>query len=562
MNRKMSCWWILLLAVVVLSRPAAADNPRVSLKVENATCAEAAAALGKAAGIPVEIYRPPQREGAPAPKPIPALKEKASFDWSNVRFAQALRQLCGRYELVARGYRGVYQLYPGGAGLPASMPEKPVGLVTRNGLRLFARGIQIYENQSRSVNFAGGPANDWGSASMSFSLSAIFDDGDAATIAGLENVVAADDLGNFMPARPQFQEYYSDFGGPSSYPDEWSGGANFDVPPPNARKLAWLEGDLMVYRTIRPVRAEVPLPLREKVVRQEVGELTFVLSRYRSGTEEMGEEDDTVVLPDQNIGPMPEPSGPRLRMQSMVPRGSRTRGRTPGSGTLPYAVGESGKIYWPEPGENTGRGNGQVVIWDYTLLFRNVPEPLVKLVWDLVEKDNPVRLCSFRMTDIPLPPAPRPAARPAGTRPVQPARPPAPGGDRPYFEREGGVLVSQVRLGERPAGEGTLSLGLAAKVDGEWSSIRWTDVEVSKEGMARLEALKPGTYRLLRRYRPKEAAPGSPAGRWQNGEVQVELTAGKETTAPPLQWLPDPAPKEPEAKKPAPPARAAPKARR
>src|SRR5437870_4442617 len=99
MNRKAVCWWFLLPALATLALPAAAANPRISLKVENATCAEAAAALGKAAGIPVELYRPPQQEGAPAPKPNPVLDEKASFDWTNIRFAQALRQLCERYHL-------------------------------------------------------------------------------------------------------------------------------------------------------------------------------------------------------------------------------------------------------------------------------------------------------------------------------------------------------------------------------------------------------------------------------------------------------------------------------
>src|SRR5205807_5394971 len=75
--------------VTLLAAPCRAENPTISLKVENATCAQAAAQLSKAAGIPVQLYN-----GNVAPNDRvpanPALDAKASFDWSHVSFAQAL----------------------------------------------------------------------------------------------------------------------------------------------------------------------------------------------------------------------------------------------------------------------------------------------------------------------------------------------------------------------------------------------------------------------------------------------------------------------------------------
>ncbi|HEU4752364.1 MAG TPA: hypothetical protein VFU47_04575, partial [Armatimonadota bacterium] len=68
---------------------------------------------------------------------------------------------------------------------------------------------------------------------------------------------------------------------------------------------------------------------------------------------------------------------------------------------------------------------------------------------------------------------------------------------------------------------------------------------VDGSGAARLEDLKPGVYRVLRLYQPKDAVPLGAGGAWRNDDITVEVTAGKELTLPPLAWsiAPGPVPK-------------------
>jgi hypothetical protein len=202
----------------------------------------------------------------------------------------------------------------------------------------------------------------------------------------------------------------------------------------------------------------------------------------------------------------------------------------------PFALGASGKSY---PG-STFRGgssssDGQWMVYDTTWCFPGLEEQPTKLVWELLEKTRPEKLFSFRMVDIPLPQAgpfiPRrnPGPRPPATGPQGPKH--------PHYEEGGGVLVSSIEVAGKPAPAGSLQLGLAAQSGPDWGPVRWTDVEVTAAGVARLEDVKPGRYRLLRVYRPKDRAAAPPGeGRWLNGEVVVEVVAGKETALAALQW--------------------------
>src|SRR5947207_3430541 len=104
-----------MLLLAAIHAPGMAANPKVSLKVENATAAEAVAALSRAAGIPLEFSLPRTLPGAPVPPFVAAVNERTSFDWSGVSFARALRQLCGKYGLALNRRTGGYSLYPSGA---------------------------------------------------------------------------------------------------------------------------------------------------------------------------------------------------------------------------------------------------------------------------------------------------------------------------------------------------------------------------------------------------------------------------------------------------------------
>jgi hypothetical protein len=108
----------------------------------------------------------------------------------------------------------------------------------------------------------------------------------------------------------------------------------------------------------------------------------------------------------------------------------------------------------------------------------------------------------------------------------------------PAFAAEGGArLALPVRIQDRPASGGLLSIGLASLADGSAGPVRWTDAEVV-DGAARIEDLKPGAYRLLRVYRVREDPTVKGPGRWEGEELRVTVSAGKETTAAPLRWVP------------------------
>lgn len=513
---------VALLAAALAPFPARAENPRLSLKLENVGAAEAAAQLGKAAGVPVEL------SGGGSP-------DRASFEWSDVTLGRALRQLCEKYGLRPARRMNGYLLYPSPPPGPA---PKRVGLVEKNGMRLYARALTLADR--RTVNFLGEEANS-DDSQLTLQLFCELGDGDNDSIAGIENVTARDDQGNVL-VPDAGRSYYGGYGA-GQFPDEWSGSLSLSLPHPKAKRLAVVEGDLMAYRSVKPLRVDVPLPLTEKSVRRQAGDWLIVVSQYQAVQKEP--EEDDADLP--NFGQQPQRLGPAMRVRLYYPNRSRVAWRG-GWGWHPYLVGASGRTYLPVQSGGTGMGDGQLTLSDTQLVFPALGEPPAKLVWDLVERVDPVKLLSFRMTDIPLPTAPAfvpraapPAAVPEGS---------APGEDRPFYEKGGGTLVTRVRIGERAAGEGTLQVGLAARSGRDWGPVRWTEVPVGPDGSARLEDVKPGTYRVLRTYRPKMPAPPTHVGRWAEGESVVTLAPGKETAVAPLRWVAGP-----EAKKGSGPAR-------
>src|SRR3954451_6280871 len=117
--------WVWLPALVLAAAggsPGRSENPRISLKLENVTPAEAAAQLGRAAGLRVDF---PGTFGAALPEPA----ERASYDWTNTSFARALRQLCEKYNLRPSRLPGGYALYPA-FNAPAA-PLKRSGIVEK-----------------------------------------------------------------------------------------------------------------------------------------------------------------------------------------------------------------------------------------------------------------------------------------------------------------------------------------------------------------------------------------------------------------------------------------------
>jgi len=520
------------LASWVVAGPAHAENPKISLNLEEVTAVEAAAALSNAARVPLDFpgYQPSIRQS----RQYEQLKERASWRWQDVTLARALRELAERYSLsVTRSGQG-YHLFPAQAPRAAAAAN-PVGLIVKEGIRIHPESVSISSQRQLSLQ-PGGQVS--GNSSLQLRMRAEWPEGDAEAFAGFDNVTAKDDLGNLLLGNPVIGLPRGGAPGfPFGLPDEWSGSIILTDPHPRARKLLWVEADLFAHKNKRTSRAEFELPLKEGTARQTDGDVTFELLR-------VDPPDGTAVA--------------RVGVSRVVARvSSPARGqRFFGSGTVrPTLIGVSGRSYGPGGSDSSGTQRDGQFVTDIEWRIRGVDEPLAKLVLQVVDWGEPERLMTVRLTDIPLPPEGvivprrRTAAppRPGSARPIP---------ERPFFESGGGVLVAGAEILGKPAGEGVVSVGLAEKSGAGFGPIRWQDVDAGANGIARLADVKPGAYRVLRVYHPKSAAQAPGEGRWENGEIEVTVTAGQETMLPPLRWVGEAAAiaVKPPARKPAPKA--------
>ncbi|MGV3722714.1 MAG: hypothetical protein ACO1SX_17565 [Actinomycetota bacterium] len=517
LSRYRSSWLFVGLALAAAA-PAQAANPKITLKLENVKVDDAVKQLAAASGVAVSLYDGNRPQGARA-------EMTASFDWRGITFAKALRQLSAQFMLQPNRNAGGYLLYPSFQP-PAVAPAKRVGLVEKGGVRLYARSVGM--NDYRRIDFVGG--NNSGGGNLTVDLVGELGDGDSETVAGVINVRARDDQGTLLAHPPTQQPYYGGYSG-GMYPDEWMGSINVPAAHPKARKLQWLEGDLMVFKSVKPFKVEVSLPFKEPYVRKEAGDLTIVVSRFR--TEKDATDDDAVEgLPEQPIGARGD--GARVRVRVYSPQNGGKVGSRQGGGSWnvqPVLLGASGKTYSANRTNSTGWGNGQMSVNDSTYHFPNGDDAPVKLVWDLVERSQPAKLVSFRMVDIPLPDATAPPV----VRPVAPGVPAGPAQDHPFYEKGGATLVSKVQVGAKAPIQGTVQLGLAAKVGVGWGPIRWIDLDL-EVGVAKLEGLKPGSYRLHRKFKPADGDAAPAGGVWSNAEVVIMAVAGKELVPPALTW--------------------------
>lgn len=517
----------LFVLAAVVSRPAAAANPKLKLKLQDVSVAEAVKQLSEASGVSVTLHDPPGQQGGGNA----ARDQKLSFDWNGVTFANALRQVCEKYLMQPnRGPVG-YVLYPSFQA-PAGAPAKRVGLVEKNGTKIWLRAVSL--NDYRRADFLNG--NNNGSGNLNMEVMAELGDGDAATIAGISNVSGRDDQGTIL----SFDNPQSLNGSYNSamFPDEWMGNVNLPSPHSKAKKLQWIEGDVMGYRGLKSFRVEVPVPITTKYVRKDAGDMTIVVSRFRSAGTAVpaGDDDDVEGLPKQPF--TVQQGGASVRVRVYTPQQGSRVGSVQGSGSWtvqPYLIGTSGKIYQSNRVQSTGWGDQQFSVSDSVFVFPGLQDEPAKLVWDLVERPEPIKLFTFRMTDIPLPEPNTPLPRQPNTRPGAPVV------THPFFERGGGTLVSKVQIAGGNA-LGTLQVGLAARAAAGWGPTRWFEVAVEENGEIRLEDIKPGSYRLQRVFRPREGEAGPKGGVWANEDLTVSFTAAKTATVAPLRWSLKPLP--------------------
>jgi len=506
-----------LILLLWLAPPAAATNPQVTLALEEVTCREALDALGKATGLPFELREPTLPAGAKLPEPYARLLLRRNFTWRNVRLAFAMRQVCNEYGLRVSRFSNTFSFAP---NLAAPQPEVPSKLgVEKQGVRIAPTYVSL--SSQRSQNLDTGQAADQ-STNLNLRLRVLWPEGEPDTVVGFDNVVARDDQGNVLLWNAPFNFGRRPTSG-SGFPDEWLESLSLTDPHPRAKKLEWLEADLLVYGIYRPVNLEIPISETVRTGTARNGEVVATLLGYE---------------PPAPVVAGGAPTGPTVKSRVVLPQGDRAFGPVFGYNPTPVLVGASGKRYASRGGRSSGSARNGVSEYEMDSQFPPIAEPIVKVVFALVERGEPRKLFSFRLNDIPLPAEGNfvPRSQPPPSR--NPTAPPKV--ERPFHQPGGGILVFRAEINGMPVTDGTVAVGLAPKQGAEWGPLRWQDVQVDKNGLAKLPDLAPGVYRVLRIYRTAASRRLEPGGQWLNSEAQATLVPGQTTTVVPLQWAAKP----------------------
>src|SRR5262249_24377112 len=143
---------------------------------------------------------------------------------------------------------------------------------------------------------------------------------------------AKDDLGNVIES--QGVGFGSSSG--AQYPGEWQGGIALIGAHPRAKKLVWVEGDLIGYKVFPPHRVGFPAPLAGRAGPQEGGGALVELTRFEPGPDGAAAG---------ALGPAaPNATGPVVEMQVTLPGTPfPVAGQDPGIAAL--LVGASGRVY-------------------------------------------------------------------------------------------------------------------------------------------------------------------------------------------------------------------------
>lgn len=402
---------------------AAGPGGRISLSLRQNTLSQAVQALSRASGQPVRLNIPPGREPA----------QRRSFEWSHVPFGRALRELCTAYHLSCRRRLSAYELegeFP--SVFPPGSPQQAPAF-QKQAVRLFVTdaGWAGYTLPGRFPRLQIGSP---GPTTLGLDLRCELDDQDSARLAGIANVVARDDCGNLLSGQYQNPSLLDS----ANFPDQWYSRIELPHADLHARKLLWLQGDLLAYRTfIRPL-LEVPFaPGAAPARRQSEGFAAVVLCRP--------------ALAVTAAQPRAPDSGPsvQLRLSRSLKPGDRAQGATPEV----ELVGASGAVYPCHSSSCDGSRRGGKETWQVKVKFPPVDERITRVRIRTLLRDDPQPFLTFRTGMLALPRG-RAALPPlTGSQPhTAKGRPPAVGAARLTLTLNHASLAECIRAIEKAGG--------------------------------------------------------------------------------------------------------------
>lgn len=508
--------------------------PRITERLPKATLTEAAEALGQRFKLRIDP--------GPALEADPGLKtETAEINWRNASLDEAMRLLCSRFRCSCYEVDGRYVLHP------AVPVRKSPAVFSQGGVTLTLGGVARTERRrSRIYPAPGGgapqPRLEELHGDLTLSLTIDLDAEHADWDVQIERVQGRDDLGNQLTQRFP----WSSFG--RTFPGRRTGLSVLPLTQPEAHRLEWLQGDLILSPTKRAETLETPYPAPGETQQRALpGGGAVAVSQAQPLAPTPGEE-HAGIYPPELKAPLSRPmfeveQGPSLLRRIETPGDQEP---IPPIVTGPRAVGRSGRSY---PGWGGGGGGltRDGLHLEYTsLFFADAREPLDRLIWELPNTGGELRI-PFRLTNIVIPATDALPAQ-AYWRRIEPeefGQEPVSGAPSPYDRKGGASLREAVRLLGRPAPRGRLRLGLSAREAAGWSPTRWVILDVGNDGAAELKDLRAGHYRLRRRFELKpEPGKGntwdptqSYAGQWLNSETEIEAPAVGKVDAPPLEMV-------------------------
>ena len=364
-------WSRLILGALVALAVAApvAAQPRITLRLRNATLPDTLKALQRESGWEFKLERTYALDLPPDPQ-----GKRASFEWSGKPVGSACRDVAEAFGLTAQG-AGLRQV-EFRSGLPPA--PKPLITMSRGGFEL--RLAQLVVDANARHEF-GGKAEGTILRDASLELTVRPPDGDPDRIYGILNLHVETDRGPADLESDDYRRGDAEMGAP----DEWTTRIRITRMPPRATEIVRLGGELAIY----PAPPKTPLRL----------DLSTARPPFPKGLDPITLRLNDLQLQDGRV---------RFNVEAAWSANALGLGQAANEWPLPALTTQSGRIYTLTGARTVGVENGvrHLNLRLGTLLPRPEDTPAL-ILWEIPRPlDDPERI-SFSFRRLPLPPLPQ-----------------------------------------------------------------------------------------------------------------------------------------------------------